>query len=155
MLATYLRDHHAGATTGVALAHRAARTFGDDPNGAEIARAAEEIAQDRAVLERVMHELQITPSRLKDGLARVAEVGSRLKLNNRLVHPSPLSRVVELEALVMGITGKIALWEALDAVPGLTIADVDFSLLAARGLDQRARVDAVRRRVAVDALRAD
>ena len=37
----------------------------------------------------------------------------RLKPNGQLTGYSPLSRVVELEGLALGITGKLALWKAL------------------------------------------
>ena len=155
MLSTYLRDHHAGATSGVELAKRAARAVRDDPDGAEIARVAAEIARDRRILEQVMAALGVAPNRAKDLLARALEAASRMKLNNRLVQPSPLSRVVELEALVIGITGQIALWQALDTVPGLAVDGVDFQALARQAADLRSRVNDFRLRVAASALRAD
>jgi hypothetical protein len=42
-----------------------------------------------------------------------AEKLGRLKPNGRLLSYSPLSRVVELEALTLGVTGKLNLWRAL------------------------------------------
>ena len=36
-----------------------------------------------------------------------------LKTNGRLVRRSPLTTVVELEYVRMGVTGKVALWESL------------------------------------------
>ena len=54
-----------------------------------------------------------TPSRMKVGMVRMAELVGRLKLNGRLFERSPLSSVVELETLVVGVRGKEALWTAL------------------------------------------
>ena len=152
LLRTYLQDHHAGATGGVELARRAAASNEDHPSGAELAAIAEEIEEDREVLERVMEELEIGPSSVKDGVAWTAEKVGRLKPNNRLVGYSPLSRVVELEGLLLGVTGKLALWEALQTAVGTRIEGVDFGALAVRAQDQRARLERLRREAAADAL---
>lgn len=45
--------------------------------------------------------------------AWAAEKLVRLKLNGRLRGYSPLSRLLELEMLHIGITGKLELWQAL------------------------------------------
>src|SRR4051794_25402607 len=60
-----------------------------------------------------MSELGISPDRLKNAAAWTGEKAGRLKLNGRLTSYSPLSPVVELEALIAGVTGKRALWRAL------------------------------------------
>jgi hypothetical protein len=152
LLRTYLQDHHAGATGGLELARRAAGSNEDHPSGAELARIADEIEADREALERVMEELKVGPSTIKDGAAWTAEKVGRLKPNNSLLSYSPLSRVVELEGLVLGVTGKAALWEALGAVIGTRIEGFDFDALAARAKDQRARLDQLRREAATEAL---
>jgi hypothetical protein len=62
----------------------------------------------------------------------------RLKLNGRLLGYSPLSRLVELESLTLGVRGKLALWLALKELgssePRLASADLDS--LAARARAQ-------------------
>ncbi|HEX2127612.1 MAG TPA: hypothetical protein VHF58_00165 [Solirubrobacterales bacterium] len=151
-LRTYLQDHHAGATAGVELARRAASSNADHPSGPELARIADEIEADRNSLERVMEKLEADPSRLKDGAAWTAERLGRLKPNNRLVGYSPLSRVIELEGLVVGVTGKTALWEALGTAVGSGIEGIDFDALAARARDQRTRLEELRRAAAAEAL---
>jgi hypothetical protein len=61
-----------------------------------------------------MERLGISPSSVKDTLAEAAERLGRLKSNGTVLARSPLSNVVELEALVVGITGKEAMWAALE-----------------------------------------
>ncbi len=52
---------------------------------------------------------------------------------------SPLSRVVELELLLLGITGKSRLWTLLAELVGER-SGADFNALIARAEDQRSRV---------------
>jgi hypothetical protein len=112
LLRTYLQDHHAGSTVGVELARRAAGANQDTEFGKPLARIADEIAEDRESLERLMERLGVKPHPVKDAGGWVAEKLGRLKPNNRLLGYSPLSRVLELEGLLIGVTGKLALWEA-------------------------------------------
>ncbi len=70
----------------------------------------------------VEHESRVTTGASNAGRA-VAYVGAsagRLKLNGRLIHYSPLSRVLELEALSGGVMTQLRLWESL-----LLLADDD------------------------------
>jgi hypothetical protein len=154
LLRTYLEDHHAGATAGGELAQRAASS-NDGELGTELRAIADEIAADREVLERLMEALDVSPSKIKDGAAWVSEKLGRLKPNNRVLAYSPLSRVVELEGLVIGVTGKLALWEALRATFGTPLEGVDLDELAARAEDQRARLERLRRAAAAEALTQD
>ena len=58
---------------------------------------------------------------------------------------TPCQRLHELEALSLGIAGKLALWEALGVVPAVAEQpDVDLAALAQRAADQRTRVEAER-----------
>ena len=134
MVGIYLRDHHAASTGGVALARRAL-----GPSHP----LARQIARDRAALERVMRHLGVTPSSLKVGTVRVAEVVGRLKLNGRIFERSPLSSVVELETLVVGVRGKEALWTALQRA-GITVEDVDLEALIESARAQGAELEALR-----------
>ncbi len=154
MLRTYLQDHHAGSTGGLELARRAAGSNRDSDYGQELSAIADEIAADRETLERVMDGLGVKPSRLKDAGGWTAEKLGRLKPNNSLTSYSPLSRVVELEGLVLGVTGKLALWESLRAALGARVDGADFDQLAQRAAEQRSRLEALRRRAAAEALDA-
>ncbi len=155
MLGTYLQDHHAGATAGVELARRTAGANEGGPYGAELASIAAEIEADRESLDAVMERLGVKPSKLKDVGGWTAEKLGRLKPNNSLLSYSPLSRVVELEGLVIGVTAKLALWESLRAALGERLGELDFAALAARARDQRERLEVLRRKAATEALRPD
>jgi hypothetical protein len=145
-LAIYLNDHLGGATGGVELARRLrASNRDDDTFGPPLDRVCNEIEEDRAVLEQVIKGLDFSPSTVKPAGAWVAEKLGRLKLNGRLRSYSPLSRLLELEGLLMGITGKMALWKTLagsDDVEGLGI---DFEQLAVRAAEQRSTVEDLHR----------
>jgi hypothetical protein len=155
-LKTYLQDHHAGSTTGLELARRAARSNADDPAyGPELARIATEIDEDRETLERLMDHLGTAPHRIKDLGAWAFEKLGRLKPNNSLLSYSPLSRVVELEGLALGVTGKLALWRALREVLGDAEGEFDFVALAARAEDQQRRLEGLRLKAVAEALAAD
>jgi hypothetical protein len=133
LLRIYLQDHHAASAGGVALARRA---LGPQHP------VAEQIARDREALERVMRQLSIAPSAIKIGVVRLAESAGRLKLNGTLFKRSPLSGVVELETLVVGVRGKEALWTALqNADVGL---EDDLEALAESARAQGAELEALR-----------
>lgn len=151
MLATYLQDHHAGSTVGLELARRTAASNSDNDFGPELERIADEIGADREALERAMERLGVKPSTVKDAVGWAGEKLGRLKPNNALTSYSPLSRLVEFEGLVIGVTGKLALWEALRTAVGERLDGVDFGELAERAERQRSRLEGLRRRAAAEA----
>jgi len=145
-LAIYLNDHLAGATVGVELARRLrASNSENDVFGPPLDRLCKEIEEDRASLEQAIDRLGFSQSRVKPAGAWVAEKLGRLKLNGHLRGYSPLSRVLELEGLLIGITGKMALWETLAELDGTERLGVDFERLAARAAEQRSAVDDLHR----------
>jgi len=113
LLGIYLNDHLAGATAGAELAGRVAGENRDEIGGAELRRLAAEIAEDRAVLLDLMAALDVPVRHYKVWLGWLGEKVGRLKPNGRILSQSPLSRVIGLEMLRLGIEGKAALWRAL------------------------------------------
>jgi hypothetical protein len=144
LLAIYLSDHLAGATGGVELARRARSSNQGTKLGEALEQVCAEIEADRTTLERVMERLGVKRNRPKVVGAWAAEKLGRLKLNGRLTGYSPLSRLVELEMLHIGITGKIQLWQALDETRSAGLAQFDFPDLVKRAESQRARVERLR-----------
>ena len=116
LLAVYLNDHLTGATAGLELFERAARARRGTPAGEELARLAVEIRDDRETYKGLMSSLGVDVSTSKVALAWVGEKVTRLKANGRLVRRSPLSDLVELEALYLGVSGKEAGWHTLRIV---------------------------------------
>jgi hypothetical protein len=153
-LSIYLNDHLAGATAATRLARRAAANNRSTPYGEALDALAEELEQDRRTLVEVMRRLSVGQDRLKVALAWGAEQASRLKLNGELLRYSPLSRLEELEALSLGVEGKLALWKALQQTHGddPRLGGVDLGVLVARAQSQRRRLERQRARAADEAL---
>jgi hypothetical protein len=113
LLAIYLNDHLAGATVGVELARRAASSNRANRYGPFLAELVRDIEEDRRSLLELMQALEVRVDRVKVVGAWTVEKIGRLKPNGRVWGYSPLSRVIELEALALGVRGKLALWNAL------------------------------------------
>jgi hypothetical protein len=152
-LRIYLQDHHAGATSGLELARRIRGSNEGNPYGEAMAKICDEIAADRKALEGIMDDLGFGTDRLKDIGGWALEKVGRLKLNGQLTGYSPLSRLIELEGLMTGITGKLGLWVALLELapdePRLDAARIE--RLRERGESQRATVEELRERAAREA----
>jgi len=91
-------------------------------------------------------------SKLKPLGALLAERLGRLKLNGRLWGYSPLSRLDELEALQLGVTGKRRLWRALEHTRSGELRGFDFGALAERATEQLVRLEALHLKAAALAL---
>jgi hypothetical protein len=141
-LATYLTDHLAGATAGVALARRVARNGDGARAGPTLAQVARDIEADLQTLKQLMSELGIRGSLAKNAGAWISERASRLKPNGRLRGDPRMQRLHELETLSLGIAGKLALWQALRVSPEVaTAAGFDLDALERRASDQREQVE--------------
>jgi len=153
LLRIYVQDHFAGSTAGLSLARRSAGSNRGTTYGDALARIADEIEQDRRTLEAITDELDIPRDQVKNALAWGAERAGRFKLNGQLTGYSPLSRVVELEGLITGISGKISLWRALlELVPQEPRLDAErLQELIERGEEQRRTVEELRTRAVRDA----
>ena len=116
LLEIYFADHLAASTAGLELARRSARSNAGNATGEFLGRLVVEIEEERQTLERLMTQLGLKPSRPKVVAAWVAEKVGGLKPNGQVRGYSPLSRVLELESLAVGIAGKEALWKALRRV---------------------------------------
>ena len=152
-LRIYLQDHLAGSTAGLELARRTrAKNQGSD-YGPPLAKVTDEIESDRRALLSVMEELGFGADKLKNIAFWGIEKAGRLKLNGELTSYSPLSRVVELEGLLTGITGKWGLWVALlelaPSEPRLDAARLE--RLRDRAEEQRATVEELREKAAREA----
>jgi hypothetical protein len=152
-LAIYLGDHFAGATAGLELARRVRSRNRDEPDfGPALASVCEEIEADRETLRQLMERLEVSPGRLKPAMGWFAEKLGRFKLNGQLHGYAPLSRVVELEGLSLGIAGKRCLWRTLEMSLGTQWEGFDFSVLAARAGRQRDTVEDLRQRAIAEAM---
>ncbi len=108
-LETYLQDHYAGSTGGVELIGRLLEGSESDAETAELSALRDEIAADQKALEEIMASVGVEPSTLKNAGARVGEHLSRPKLHGK----APDARVLQIEGMIMGVTGKLQLWRSL------------------------------------------
>lgn len=118
LLGVYLNDHLTGASAGTELLRRAARSQRGTALGPPLAALAQEVAQDRESLRAIMAGLGVPEARYRSVLGRLAEKAGRLKLNGRLFTRSPLSDVLELEAMRLGVEGKACMWRVLQSLAG-------------------------------------
>jgi hypothetical protein len=113
LLNIYLNDHYLGANGGVALARRVAKNHKDSPFAVELAKLAEDIDGDRERLVSLMKQLDARAQQWRVPAAAAAEKAGRLKLNGYVLNRSPLSSVLEIEALLTGVEAKGAGWRTL------------------------------------------
>jgi len=149
-LSIYLSDHRAGSAAGVTLARRAAAGNRGNEFGAVLFRLSEEIECDARSLDDLMDRLGASRDRVKETAAWSAEKAGRLKLNGQLLGYSPLSRLVELEGIALGVTGKLALWRAVREVLAgdPRLIDFDVQRLIDRAEEQRDALEDCRLRAA-------
>jgi hypothetical protein len=157
LLGIYLNDHLAGSTTGVELVRRARAENKATELGRFLTTLTMEIEADRKALEDVMDKLGIRKDPIKVASGWAMEKAGRLKLNGQLKGYSPLSRLVELEGLALGVTGKLALWKALrllvDEEPALEATALD--RLVERAEEQQRGLEEHRLAAAREALGAE
>jgi hypothetical protein len=142
LLAIYLNDHLAAAAGSVALIRRVAgaRT---GQTAVATRQLAQQMAEDRDSLASIAQRLGVRRTFYKEPLALVAERLGRLKPNGALIRRSPLSDVVEYEALALAIAAKRAAWRTLRELaatrPELDSSELD--ALISRADDQASQVE--------------
>jgi hypothetical protein len=142
----YLQDHLAGATFGLQLIQRCQRNNDGSELAEPLAKLTAEIAEDRRTLQEIMRDVGAEASRTKVAAGWALEKVRRLKPNGKLFEYTPLARFVELESLEIGISGKKAMWRALENVASQyqRLARHDFPALAERAGGQLARIEVLR-----------
>jgi hypothetical protein len=150
-LALYLQGHHAAAGAAVMSVRQQVAVEGGSDLGRLLARLADEIADDRAVLRDVMDRLGVAPSVVHGASARFGARLSRWVLRAHAPGPDQ-ARLIGLESLSLGIEGKVRLWCALRVVAAddRRLDGVDLDALVDRAELQRVdlephRLEAVRR----------
>jgi hypothetical protein len=139
LLGVYLNDHLAGASAGLELAGK----LRDNNQGSELGKVMAalhtDIEHDRVALEELMAHLEVARHPVKAAAGWALERLSRLRLNPVLTGSADLTRLLETEALSLGIEGKLAMWLALkEAAAGdQRLAATDFDRLIERARTQR------------------
>lgn len=146
LLHTYMQDHHTGAAAGLDLFHRVAAGHSDPEIRAVISRLADETEQDKHSLERLMTLVGAKPSALKILTARVGEKLARFKPNQRLRDRSPLSDLIELEALTLAVRGRELGMKALLDIEDPRLPRESLQTLVERAVDHGTTLDELRLR---------
>jgi hypothetical protein len=113
LISIYCNDHLTAATGAVELAKRVRGSNAGTPLGDYAAELAAELEAEREALRAVMRRAGMREDPIKRTAGLVAERLGRLKLNGQLRGYSPLSRLVEIEALLLLAAGSVSLWRTL------------------------------------------
>ena len=156
-LPTYLKDHLAGSVGALELLDHLIETYEGKPFEEFFQNLRDEIDADQETLQHLIEKLGEKESALRKAGAWVAEKLSRAKIRLSDSEKNQLGLLHALEGLVLGITGKRALWAALavatDAVPQLR--EFDYAQLQKRAAEQCDRVEAKRLEVAREVFSVD
>jgi hypothetical protein len=114
LLRAYLADHQQLHRAGRELALRVRRRDPDGATAALLDDVAQELRRQERLAGAFLRQLGAGEPHLRLALAVLAERVGRLKPNGRLVTPSPLAPVFELEVLetMLDMSGRC--WRALD-----------------------------------------
>jgi hypothetical protein len=112
-LSIYLNDHLAAADAALARARASVRSNRGSELGEALEGFVRDASEDREALLEILRDLGLDRNLVKELAALAAERVGRLKLNGRLIHYSPLSRLEEFELFAAGASAKASLWETL------------------------------------------
>ena len=154
---TYLNDHLAGSTLGVDLAKQIESQSEGTPLSGVMATMMPQIEEDRESLLDIMERLDTSQNAVKQATAWVTEKASRVKFSGLTSGDGEHGVFMALESLVLGVTGKLALWRALASVADShpPLATVDLDRLIERAESQRETLEFERMALAPRALKED
>jgi hypothetical protein len=112
-LATYLRDHLAGADTAIQIVQGLSNAYRGGPKGTLFESLDEQFREDRGVVEGILAELGHTSRSVKRLAGRATGSALRTVAGGS---PGDLSLFRTLEALAIGVQGKRCLWRAAQAL---------------------------------------
>ncbi len=154
-LLTYLHDHLAGARFAVGLLQDLSEQTVDGDVQQLAVKLLPAIDEDRATLEACMKDIGDDGSMVKDIAAWVTHKASRLNLR---LHDS-LGLFEAIEALSLGVLGKLASWDALKTLRDKqvsaarqNVAALDLEQLISRAREQHQQLESLRLKLAIDAL---
>ena len=138
-LGIYLNEHLAGNVAGVELAERLRENNEGTPFGGVLNQMVLEIKEDRATLENLMDRLGIERSAGKQPMGRGLDRITKLRTSRAMGRKAELSRLVDIEALQLGVEDKFAMWRALQEIADLDqrLSKTDFAGLEERAHQQR------------------
>lgn len=150
LLHIYLNDHRTGAVVAHALAERSRGANAGNEFGDFLDDFVPLLEDDIAQLDAIFEQGRIAKDPFKLGAARIGVELGRFKMNGRITDYSPLSRVIEFEALNLGVLGKQKLWTTIASLPSShpAASAVDTAALLERGELQAQRLHELSERAA-------
>jgi hypothetical protein len=150
-LGTYVHDHLAGAEFAISLLNDLREQASDEHVVLVAVEMLAEIEADRNILKDFANGIGAGEKSLKQSAAWVAQKASRFKLSLG----EPLGNFEAIEALSLGVLGKLALWNALKTTKAHDgRVTLPLGQLISRAKAQHERLEALRLQLATVALTA-
>lgn len=144
LLGDYLNDHLAGSVIAIEMGQHLRDEHADDRLKSFIDVKLAEIEQDRIVLKRLIDQIGGEQSTAKKSLAWLTEKIGRLKTGGGgSEREIAFQQLEQLETLMLGVRGKLALWELLERIAESDdrLAGFDWADLKQRAKEQIAAID--------------
>jgi hypothetical protein len=153
-LSTYLNDHLAGSVAALELLDHLAELHSDPDRKRFFTGLRAEVEEDQSVLQQLIKKVGGEESTVRKAAAWLTEKLGRVKLHLDDPGNGQLRVLEAIEALGLGIQGKLALWRALGAVAGRVpqLQGVDYTRLEQRAMQQHQQVEGQRLQTARVAL---
>jgi len=156
ILTTYLNDHLAGSVAALQLVDRLVGWSRGTEREKIFTALRVEIEKDQEVVKQLLATMDAKPSKVRRAAAWLTEKIGEAKLEVDDGGTGQLRLLEALEALGLGIQGKLGLWRALETASAHTPAlrHLDLPSLERRAHDQFERVEVQRLQVARSAFGA-
>jgi hypothetical protein len=137
-LTIYLNDHLAGSVSAIELVDHLIETYKGKPLEPFFTNLRNEIDADQRTLQDLIKKLGEKESAMRKAGAWVAEKLARMKIRVSDSEKDQLGLLDALEGLLLGITGKGALWSALEAACEnvASLRGLDYARLQQRAREQ-------------------
>jgi hypothetical protein len=145
-LTTYLKDHHAGSVAALELVDHLIETFEGRSLEQFFRNLRKEIDVDQGSLQELIKKVGAKESAVRKAGAWLVEKFARMKVRVNDSGKDQMGLLDALEALLIGITGKEALWSALEAASKnvASLRGLDYARLRQRAREQCDLVDTKR-----------
>jgi hypothetical protein len=145
-LTIYLNDHLAGSVSAIELVDHLIETYRGKSLEPFFTNLRNEIDADQRALQDLIKKLGVKESAVRKAGAWVAEKLARMKVRVSDSEKDQMGLLDALEGLLLGITGKGALWSALEEASEnvAQLRGLDYARLQQRAREQCDLVDAKR-----------
>ena len=153
-LTTYLNDHLAGSVAALEIVDHLIEHAQNSGWRTSLVQLRKDIEEDQDILRDLLKKLGGTESPVRKAAAWLSEKIGEVKLHLDDRGNGALRLFEALEALSLGIQGKLALWRALATAAERVseLQQLDYAELERRGTQQFEQADALRLEAAADAL---